>query len=72
MLSNFNIGHPTYVGQPIANDHPAYTQAFDAGAMAKKSEQTNVNLPTVLKTFSCTTSDTLNLRSVPAGVLEGF
>lgn len=74
-LSNFNIGHPTYVGQPITNDHPAYIhllQAFDARAMAKKSEKTNVNLLTVLKTFSCSTSDTLHLPSVPAGLLDFY
>lgn len=66
------MGRPTYVGQPIANEHPAYArllEAFDAGAMAKKLEQTNLNLSSVLqtvKTRQC--SD----RPVPAGALEGF
>lgn len=55
------MGHPTYVGQPIANEHPAYVllpKAFDAGAMAKKLEQTNVNL-TVLKSVKTRQSSDL-------------
>lgn len=74
-LSNFNIGHPTFVGQPITNEHPAYAhlpEAFDARAMAKKLEQTNVNVATVWKTFPRSASDTSPLRPVPAGALKGF